>query len=349
MELARAGATVLFLDSLPSDVPGLASLEQRRARLRAAEQRLSLGAPAASGIRNTKVGRGRVLVGPDVDALLIAAGVRREAIVDHPGIGVMRQSSSFGRQYFVSNTGTDTLDGWVSLSTPAVVVALMDPMSGRTGIARSRMDPLGRTEVYLQLRPGESLVVRTSPHSLESPGVAWSYRRPVGAPVTLSGHWSVRFVAGGPVLPSRIESDSLIPWTGRGNADADRFAGTARYTVHFDAPASADANCLLDLGRVAESARVRLNGKDLGVLVARPFSLETGPLKSRDNVLEIDVTNLSANRIRDLDRRGVPWKIFHDINYVNLDYKPFDASAWPVRTSGLVGPVTLTPLAMNGR
>ena len=41
----------------------------------------------------------------------------------------------------------------------------------------------------------------------------------------------------------------------------------------------------------------------------------------------------------------MPWRIFHDINYVNLDYKPFDASKWPVRTSGLVGPVTLTPLS----
>ena len=85
-----------------------------------------------------------------------------------------------------------------------------------------------------------------------------------------------------------------------------------------------------------------------GVLVARPFRLRTGALRARGNLLEVEVTNLSANRIRDLDRRHVPWKIFHDINYVSIDYKPFDASGWPVRTSGLVGPVTLTPLA-SGR
>jgi hypothetical protein len=56
------------------------------------------------------------------------------------------------------------------------------------------------------------------------------------------------------------------------------------------------------------------------------------------------VTNLSANRIRDLDRRGVTWKVFHDINFVNIDYQPFDASGWPVRDSGLLSPVTLTPV-----
>ena len=59
------------------------------------------------------------------------------------------------------------------------------------------------------------------------------------------------------------------------------------------------------------------------------------------NVLEIEVTNLAANRIADLDRRKVPWKQFHEINFVNIDYKLFDASAWPALDSGLLGPVRL--------
>jgi hypothetical protein len=62
------------------------------------------------------------------------------------------------------------------------------------------------------------------------------------------------------------------------------------------------------------------------------------------NMLTIEVTNLAANRIADLDRRGVNWKAFHEINFVNRDYKPFDASKWPLRDSGLIGPVQLVPL-----
>ena len=65
------------------------------------------------------------------------------------------------------------------------------------------------------------------------------------------------------------------------------------------------------------------------------------------NRLEVEVTNVSANRIRDLDRRGVKWKNFHDINMVNLDYKPFDAAGWPLTDSGLLGPVILTPVNAN--
>jgi hypothetical protein len=67
-------------------------------------------------------------------------------------------------------------------------------------------------------------------------------------------------------------------------------------------------------------------------------------VKPGRNVLEIEVTNLSANRIRDLDKRKVKWKIFREINSVNHNYKKFDASTWPLTPSGLLGPVTLTPM-----
>jgi hypothetical protein len=100
----------------------------------------------------------------------------------------------------------------------------------------------------------------------------------------------------------------------------------------------------LDLGRVCQSARVRLNGRELGTLITPPFRVVAGPLKPTGNLLEVEVTNTSANRIRDLDRRGVAWQVFHDINFVNLDYKKFDASDWPDADSGLLGPVTLTPV-----
>jgi hypothetical protein len=49
------------------------------------------------------------------------------------------------------------------------------------------------------------------------------------------------------------------------------------------------------------------------------------------------VTNVSANRIRKLDRERVNWKNFYEINFVDIQYKPFDASSWEVTESGLQG------------
>jgi hypothetical protein len=139
--------------------------------------------------------------------------------------------------------------------------------------------------------------------------------------------------------------ETLVSWTEQG-AKAAAFAGSARYRIEFDHAPSANAtDYLLDLGDVRDSARVALNGQPVATLWSVPFRVAVGKhLKPGKNVLEVEVTNLAANRVRDLDRRGVTWRIMKEINFVNISYKPFDASPWDIAPSGLLGPVTLTPM-----
>ena len=59
------------------------------------------------------------------------------------------------------------------------------------------------------------------------------------------------------------------------------------------------------------------------------------------------MTNLSANRVRDLELKGKEWKIFYEINMVDKDYNKFDATKWAPMPSGLNGPVSITPLVEN--
>jgi hypothetical protein len=42
-----------------------------------------------------------------------------------------------------------------------------------------------------------------------------------------------------------------------------------------------------------------------------------------------------------MDADGVKWKKFYDINFVDITYKPFDATRWSPQPSGLLGPVLL--------
>jgi hypothetical protein len=147
-------------------------------------------------------------------------------------------------------------------------------------------------------------------------------------------------------LPDGFTTDRLICWTQAADPEAQRFAGAARYTTRFDLPEADPApdGWFLDLGDVRESARVWINGQPAGIMVADPFRIDAGDLlQEGPNEIVIEVTNLSANRIRDLDRRGVDWKKFHDINIVDHMYQPFDASEWQSTPSGLLGPVTLRP------
>jgi len=60
-------------------------------------------------------------------------------------------------------------------------------------------------------------------------------------------------------------------------------------------------------------------------------------LLSSQNHIELEVMNVSANRIRKLDREKFNWKNFYEINFVDIQYKAFDASTWAVTASGIEG------------
>ncbi len=339
--LARAGATVIFESHLPADVPGWGHLEERRAtfkKLLAEIKSTGIG----ENLQEAAVGEGRILVGND-EAALARAGVVREPMTDYPGLFFVRRSFDEGWHYFIANRGETNFSGWVTLGHSAKSIAILDPMTGDTGMAAIRQVN-GQTQVYLQLQPGGSLILRAFARQ-EVNGPAWTCWQTNGPPVEIAGGWNVKFIQGGPVLPASFQTTKLASWTELGDTNARRFAGTALYTIAFDAPAPAGGSFFLNLGTVCQSARVRLNGKDYGTFITSPFGVAVDNLKPTNNKLEVEVTNVSANRIRDLDRRHVPWKIFHDINFVDINYHPFDASNWPLTDSGLLGPVTLTPMA----
>ena len=66
-------------------------------------------------------------------------------------------------------------------------------------------------------------------------------------------------------------------------------------------------------------------------------------LKAGDNELRIEVTNLPANRIADLDRRGVKWRKMEEINVVDINYKKTTYNEWAPVPSGLNSEVKLLP------
>ncbi len=337
IDLARAGATVLFQDALPVDVPGAGDLEARRRKFSQLTAGLEFK-PAAGDLREAKVGRGRLVAG-SLGAALRHCGARRESLTDHPGAVFIRRRHAEGRHYFIANQGTNLLSGWQTLATEAAAVAILDPMTGSAAMAPIERADNGLPRVFLRLEPGHSVILRTFTRA-PAAGKTWQFAEPGAAALELRGPWNVRFLEGGPTLPKPFETAALVSWTGNGDPETARFAGTAVYSTRFRAPAG-QGPWMLDLGRVCHSARVRLNGKTLGVLLMSPYRMPVDNLDPQDNLLEIEVTNLAANRIRDLDRRKVPWRVFHDINLVNIGYRPFDASDWPVFESGLLGPVVL--------
>jgi hypothetical protein len=347
LDLAAAGATVVFDGELPRDVPGLGDLAARTRELHELAARLAWKETGSPSESVAVVGRGRVFKTQQVAALLDRLRVPREPVVDQ-GVRFIRRRHDAGHHYFLASLGDHRLDGWTPLGVDAQSAVVMDPLTGRTGVAPLMRDATGATRVYLQLEPGQSLILRTL-ESAAAEGPRWKNFRAAGAPTALAGEWQVAFIAGGPVLPRPHATAQLVSWTQFPDEETQRFAGTARYRLRFELPATPAEEWELDLGVVFETARVRINGHDAGGAFSLPMRLRVGTwLKPGANDLEIEVTNTGANRIRDLDRRGVNWKKFHDINYVSIRYGRFNAASWPLAEAGLIGPVRLLPLRALG-
>ena len=119
--------------------------------------------------------------------------------------------------------------------------------------------------------------------------------------------------------------------------------GTGAYTTYVNLTKD-EAKCewAIDLGDVRESARVYINDSLIGCAWSVPYILNCrNLLKAGKNKICVEVTNLPANRIADLDRRGVKWRKFKEINMVGLNYKKGTYADWKPVKSGLNSAVTL--------
>jgi hypothetical protein len=327
-DLAEKGAMVIFENEIPKDVPGMAGLNERRKPLTTERERLE---------------KANAVIASDLCLALEQRELRRETMAD-AGLKSIRRKVGEDHYYFIANQTAAAWDGWLAPARPFVSAVLLDPMTGHRGMLAVRKRQ-GQSQVYLQIAPGESCIVRLSPKPAAAP--KWTYLQPKGEPISVAGPWQVDFVQGEPNLPASYKLETLASWTDAPDEEAKRFTGTGRYRTTITLPTGGQADdWLLDLGDVRESARVRINGQDAGALIALPYRLRVGRyLKTGENALEIEVTNLSANRVRDLDRRGTDWKIMKDINIVTVQYREIKPAKWPLEPSGLLGPVRLAPMA----
>jgi len=339
VNLIREGANIIFLDQLPLDVPGLGNLDQRREEFK----KLISTLPVKSFDEESslQMEKGKLIAGKNIDKLLPICNIAHETLSSE-GLRYIRRKNDTGFHYFISNLEAKAVNGWITLSIPAKSIVLFDPLSGISGVTKVRTEN-NKTQVYLQLKPGQSIIVKTYTSKIVS-GKAFPEYRLAGQPVELKGKWNLTFNEGDPVIKDKYSLDELKSWTTLSD-DLKVFAGTGSYSLDFMMPGGKADEWLLDLGKVGESARVTINGKNAGIVWSLPFEIPVGQfLKKGSNRLEIEVTNLPANRIADYDRRKKEWRIFNEINFVNVFYKPFDASEWTPMPSGLIGPVRLVPL-----
>jgi hypothetical protein len=344
IEMAKNGATIL-MEQLPVDVPGLGKLTERSTKFQNLKKTLKLE-PLSGTVQKARVGKGQILVG-NLSDVLVKAKIRREAMFDQ-GLQCIRRIDGSATTYFIANRGTNAVDGLVPLEAKIGSAVLYNPMNGNFGKAVIKNSG-ENAEVYLQLKPGESCLVQVSPGKTEAP--EYPLMKVSFEKNTLNKDWILTFESGGPDLPKPVKLAKLGSWTELDGDSYKAFSGTAVYKTNFTRPSGEAKSYRIDLGKVAHSARIRLNGKELSTLICEPFSVDISVADLKEtNDLEISVTNLMGNRMADMERKGQPYKIFYNINFPAYKAENrgadglFTTLGWKPQLSGLIGPVTLTPL-----
>ena len=174
----------------------------------------------------------------------------------------------------------------------------------------------------------------------------------------ISGAWDVAFDPkwGG---PEKITFDALQDWSKRPESGIKYYSGIATYRKTFQVSGlpSPVSKTYLSLGTVCDMVRVKLNGKDLGVVWCAPWRVEvTGAIKAGDNQLEIEVANRWPNRMigdkqpADANAREVQappgflgGKKIKTGRYTFSTHNPYNAKM-QLLPSGLLGPVTISTM-----
>ena len=267
----------------------------------------------AVGRGERQVGKGRVIWGRPLNKALndVAGGPDFEFVglsttsppySERPRYDFFHRCTPEAEIYFLANLYDEPIANEASFRVSGRKPELWDPVTGSARPLPQYKDENGRTTIPMRLAARQSCFVVFPTPGEDKPSAKDKVNFPQAQPVAaLEGPWRVAFDPkwGG---PEQIEFASLVDWTKRPETGIKYYSGTAIYTKAFDAPQSLAADrkgkVYLDLGKVKNLARVRLNGKDLGIVWCAPWRVEIGGvLKPKDNELKIEVVNTWINRI----------------------------------------------------
>ena len=197
--------------------------------------------------------------------------------------------------FFVMNHSDKSASMKMGLPDVGKAPEWFDPVTGRItplalvkGLVPIQLAPCGSGFLVLRKPAGSLAPTRESVYLQRLP-------KPCSGPAaaTVMGPWQIRF---GDV---EITSKDLFDWTTSDNPQIKYFSGTAKYRTTFTCAADAAAD-VISLGDCnGQIAKVVLNGVDAGTVWCAPYEilLPPGAVRRGENTLEIEFTNVWANRL----------------------------------------------------
>jgi hypothetical protein len=255
------------------------------------------------------------------------------------GLSAIRRKNDSGHHYFIANLTPNDVNARIPLTVTMKDARWFNPLNGE--IYKTDINNEG---ILVDLKSGESMILQTYNNVLPTSDI--EQIKFEGTEKQLTDKWSLSFVESAPAINSTYTLDNIQTWETLNNDTAKIMMGTGVYTTTVNMTKDeAKAKWAINLGDVRESARVYVNDNFVGCAWSVPFILDCkDAFKAGKNTLRIEVTNLPANRISEMDRQGVKWRKFDEINVVDINYKKTSYANWEAVKSGLNSSVTLLKL-----
>ena len=324
-ELVEQGATII--GNAPEGSP---SLKDDKGEYAALQSRLWSGQPV------TRLGKGRVIAGNDVEAGLASIGVATDftytKTAEDSEVLFVHRKLADGDVYFVANRKfrAENTEARFRVTGKAPEIWRADTASFEPVSYRIEG---GQTIVPLDMGPEESVfVVFRKPAAGASATIDRAPLAPVGE---IAGPWTVSFQPGRGA-PAQARFDKLVSLSDQTDPGIKYFSGVATYTNSFALPKGAgrSARLVLDLGSIGDVAEVRINGKLAGTAWHAPYRMDISQaVKPGRNTIEVRVANLWVNRLIGDAQPGA--------TKITLTGVPTYTAEAPLRKSGLIGPVNL--------
>lgn len=333
--LVAAGATVI--GPKPERTASLTGYPESEPVLKRLAEEVWGSKPGDDGAHH--FGKGKAVWANHGRAYLFDSGVTPDFVFagpDDADIHYIHRRSTDWDLYFLSNQREEQVRGTAKFRVVGKQPELWDALTGEVRDAADFSIGEAATSLPLVLPGYGSIFVIFRREASASPDSSGGWNAPVYKTIsTLDGPWTVAFdpAWGG---PASVAFNELTCWTHRPEETIQHYAGTATYhkTFVYEGPLEG-ARVALDLGDLVHMARVRLNGRDMGVTWFKPFRVEiTDALRQGENQLEVDIVNNWVNRIVG-DAKGVGTKQYTRTNITRITRET------PLQTSGLLGPVRL--------
>ena len=272
------------------------------------------------------------------DNKAMQAAARPEQMKTDLHLKMIRRRNDKGYHYFISNLTPNDVNSDIELAVKFSSAMLFDPMTGK-----KYATDVNNGKVNINLRSGQSIILETfdEPTTIDAPALKQTFINPT----EINRGWKLNFIESNPKVEQEYDINKLTTWEKLSGDSVKETMGTGSYTTTFYVPytrSKQETQWALDLGDVRESARVWINNKFIGCAWCVPFILDcNNTINPGKNTIRIDVTNLPANRIAAMDRKGIKWRKFNDINIVDLNYKNTTYDQWEPVNSGLNSMVTL--------